>query len=67
VRVQLVRDASGRWRGGRLDWLPSGITTTAAYRWVDLRRSPSAVSTTGRYVDRLGADRTGAAMWGAQP
>ncbi|KQX65973.1 hypothetical protein ASD06_06130 [Angustibacter sp. Root456] len=66
VRVQLVRDASGRWRGGRLDWVPSGITTAPAYRWVDLRRSPSAVSTTGRYVDRLGADRTDAALWGAQ-
>lgn len=67
VRVQLVRDASGRWHGGRLDWVPSGITTTPAYRWVDLRRSPSAVAATEHDVDRLGADRSGAAVWGARP
>lgn len=67
VRVQLVRDASGRWHDGRLDWVPSGIATTPAYRWADLRRSPSAVAATGRYVDQLGADRSGAAPWGSRP
>ncbi len=52
VRVQLVRDASGRWRGGRLDWVASGITTTPAYRWADLsaralgRRGHAAATST---------------------
>ncbi|HEX3003070.1 MAG TPA: CapA family protein [Angustibacter sp.] len=67
VRVQLVRDPTGRWRGGRLDWVASGIATAPAYRWADLHRSPSAVAATGRYVDRLGADRQGAAPWGTAP
>ncbi|WP_426562902.1 CapA family protein [Angustibacter sp. McL0619] len=35
VRVQLVREASGRWRSGRLDWVPS-FMTASPYRWVDL-------------------------------
>ena len=64
VRVQLVRDAHGRWHDGRLDWVASGITTSP-YRWVDLRgRDAAGFAATRRYVDGLGAQRSGASAWG---
>jgi hypothetical protein len=36
VRVQFVRDATGRWSDGRLDWLPSYVPADPPYRWLDL-------------------------------
>ena len=44
VRIQLVRDAAGRWHDGRLDWVPSLVRQVVPYRWRDV----DAVLTKGR-------------------
>ena len=59
VQVQLVRDGSGRWRGGRLGWVASYVWTPdplhRPYRWT-VRPS----SRVRAVVDSRGAARQGA-------
>ena len=74
ARVQLVRDRAGRWRNGRLDWVPSLIRRAAPYRWRDVdatlvsghldastrRALQEARARTKKVVESRGAARHGA-------
>jgi hypothetical protein len=74
VRVQLVRDAKGRWRNGRLGWVPSLVRRASPYRWRDvdlaLNKGQLTASTrrafersrlrTKKVVESRGAGRQGA-------
>ncbi|GAB3591189.1 CapA family protein [Angustibacter peucedani] len=58
VRVQLVRGSDGRWRSGRLDWVPSTVGDAAPYRWRPL--DGAGERRVEGYVDSLGAAEDGA-------
>ena len=74
VRVQLVQ-SGGRWRSGRLDWVPSYLAESP-YRWVNLTKalhdgglSPSTravYATSAQRIEKV-VDSLGAADDGAHP
>ena len=74
VRVQLVH-SGGRWRSGRLDWVPSYLAESP-YRWVNLTKAlhdgglsaatRAVYATSAKRIERV-VDSLGAADDGAHP